>query len=106
MPDESTDPIEQAMTAINTAIGTDETVLRQRWGNDRYEAWEKRRDAVEAHDLARSAATVIAAAANAETAKAQSRYVTLKGTFWGMLSFAVFSATTCGIVEFVRWVVR
>lgn len=87
-------------------MGTDELALRNRLGDDGYEATVKRAAtrAVLEDGLLRS--SVDQSQATAKLTKAQVAYVEAKRGFWSMLSLAVLAGTCCGVVEFVRWVVR
>lgn len=76
------DPIDAASAALQTAIGSNETELRARLGNEGYEAYMKRFNALE--DL-----RIIDSGHHAEQTKAWTGVTNAKAAFWRSLGFVM-----------------
>lgn len=98
MPDASHDPLEAAAAALQTTVGSDETALRAKLGNEGYERWKREHDELTRSQLDHHHATV-------STSWGQASYVQAKARFWDMLSIAVIAGVGCGVIEFFRWVI-
>ena len=76
------DPFDQARQVLSTAVGTAETELRERLGNERYETYAERLDSLEV-------ANVASAHYQAEVTRQQGTYIKRKAEFWEALTKAV-----------------
>lgn len=99
------DPINRAAEALTTAIGTDETLLRQKLGNEGYEEWKRNQEVGLSLDVLTRSSLVEMQLANARVQTAHAKLAEARATFWFFLSLAVLVGTVCGAVEFVRWAV-
>lgn len=95
-----TDPIDDAQRALQTAIGTNETKLREQLGNEGYEVYIKRFNALE--DL-----RLVDSNHHARQTKGWAEVALAKARFWRLVGSAVVAGAGLGIAwsvyEMVRW---
>lgn len=97
---DAADPIDEASRALPTAVGSDESTLRTRMGNEGYEAYMRRFNALE--DL-----RVIDSQHHSDQTKGWVAVAAAKASFWRSMSGAVTVAGLLGIAwsayEMARW---
>ena len=98
------DAFDEARRALDTAIGSAETELRQRLGNAGYEDFKRRNDALCEYQLESCRASVklaeaqvVAAEIAGEIAVRQVDYVMARAWFWRAISFAIAVAALLGL---------
>lgn len=84
------DPIDEAGRALQTAIGSNETKLREALGNDGYELFIRRQNCVD--DL-----RVVDAGHHAEETRLTGRVLAARARFWTSLAGAIATAATLAV---------
>ena len=93
------DPIDDAQRALQTAIGTNETKLREQLGNDGYEEYMRRFNILE--NL-----RIVDSGHHAEQTKQWAAVAAAKARFWRLVGSAVVAGASTGIAWVVYEIAR